>query len=153
MDKDFKIGMLLGLILAMAGILWLSTRPSLTPPDFGELSRAAGLPDSHNFAASQGLGGSLEKFADIEPIAESSGKGQLRTTNDQGTSPHLSLYEQPEKIKTQRFHIVRKDETLSAISYRYYGSENNWQKIFQANRAQLKDPNRIVPGTKLIIPD
>ncbi|MCJ7675216.1 MAG: LysM peptidoglycan-binding domain-containing protein [Sedimentisphaerales bacterium] len=153
MDKDFKIGMLLGLILAMAGILWLSTRPSLTPPDFGELSRAAGLPDSHNFAALQGPGGSPEKFADIEPIAESSGKTQSATTAGRTTAPDFGVHKQPENITTQRFHIVCKDETLSAISYRYYGSENNWQKIFQANRAQLKDPNRITPGTKLIIPD
>ena len=153
MHKDFKIGMLLGLVLAMAAILWLSTRPSLTPPDFDELSRAAGLADSHNFAALQGRGGSPEKFADIEPIAESSGKGQLRTTNDQTTSPHISLYKQPENITTQRFHIVREDDTLSAISQQYYGSANNWQRIFQANRSRLKDPNRIMPGTKLIIPD
>jgi len=145
MDKDFKIGMLLGLILAMAGILWLSTRPSLTPP--------AGLPDSRNFATLQGLGGSPENFSDTGPIAESSGRIQSAITTRRATSPDFAVHEQPEKIQTQRFHIVRKDETLSAIAEAYYGSENNWQKIFQANRSRLKDPDRIMPGTKLIIPD
>ena len=145
MHKDFKIGMLLGLVLAMAGILWLSTRPSLTP--------AAGMLRSQDVTTSQGLAGSPEKFLDVEPITESSGEIQSDTTASRGTSPDVIVHEQPEKMGTQRFHIVRKDETLSAIAEAYYGSANKWQKIFQANRSRLKDPNRILPGTKLIIPD
>lgn len=134
MDKDFKIGMLLGLILAMAGILWLSTRPSLTP--------AAGMLDSHSVAALQGPAGSPSPVTH-DPNGELRAKSdESRETRDEGRT-----------IQTQRFHIVREDETLSAISQQYYGSANNWQKIFQANRSHLKDPNRIMPGTKLIIPD
>ncbi len=30
MPKDFKIGMLLGLVLVIGALLWLSTRPSLS---------------------------------------------------------------------------------------------------------------------------
>jgi nucleoid-associated protein YgaU len=151
MHKDFKIGMLLGLILAMAGILWLSTRSSLTPPPSAE-----------------SLGSARDKFVNSEPIPSASSGLDSRSSildarsfaadrassiQDPGTSLNLSLHEQAEKIKTSRFHIVHKDETLSAIADKYYGSANNWQKIFQANRSRLKDANIIMPGTKLIIPD
>lgn len=58
-----------------------------------------------------------------------------------------------ETITPQRIHIVRKGETLSGISYKYYGSAGKWRKIFEANRDLVKDANMVMPGTKLIIPD
>jgi len=39
------------------------------------------------------------------------------------------------------------------ISYQHYGSAVKWQKIYNANRDIIKNPNRVRPGTKLIIPD
>jgi len=52
-----------------------------------------------------------------------------------------------------RIHIVKRGETLSAISKQYYGTTTKWQKILDANRAVLKNPNNLAPGTKLIIPE
>jgi acetyl esterase/lipase/phage tail protein X len=60
---------------------------------------------------------------------------------------------QPETIRPQRFHIVRQGETLSEISYKYYGSTGQWRKIFEANRGTVLDANTVRSGTKLIIPD
>jgi len=62
-------------------------------------------------------------------------------------------HEREEKITTTRFHIVRQGENLSAISQQYYDSPNQWRKILEANTDTLKDPNKIAPGMKLIIPD
>jgi LysM repeat protein len=74
--------------------------------------------------------------------------------NDELSEPaDVPQFVQSEKIKTQKFHIVRKDQTLSDISRIYYGSPNKWKKIFNANRNIIKDANKINPGIKLIIPD
>lgn len=56
-------------------------------------------------------------------------------------------------IKTTRFHIVQPGETLSSIAKRYYGTTTAVGKILEANRGVLDNPDRIRPGTKLIIPD
>lgn len=59
----------------------------------------------------------------------------------------------PSVEQTARFHIVQKGDTLSAISQKYYGTPLYRQKILAANDAALKDPDRLVPGTRLVIPE
>lgn len=139
MQKDFKIGLILGLALAIAAVLWLSIHPSLSPQ--ARISR------SRDAVSQEGnLNAPLKNHDPDEPQVTSH-KPQEQSLLD------FTVYEQPEKIKTQRFHIVLKGETLSAIAQKYYGAANKWQKIFDANREVIKDANKITPGAKLIIPD
>ena len=50
------------------------------------------------------------------------------------------------------FYTVKKGDTLSKISKQFYGDANAYKKIFDANRDQLKDPDKIQPGQVLRIP-
>ncbi len=52
-----------------------------------------------------------------------------------------------------RIHTVQKGDTLSGISKQYYGTTTKWQKILDANRSILKNPDSLAPGMKLVIPD
>ncbi len=67
-------------------------------------------------------------------------------------SPNLPGRQKTEPAPTTRFHVVRSGETLSSIAQQYYGSVNEWRKILTANEKNIKDANKISPGTKLIIP-
>ena len=49
-------------------------------------------------------------------------------------------------------YTVQPGDTLSLISQQVYGSANQYMKIFEANKDQLKDPNKIQPGQVLKIP-
>lgn len=51
-----------------------------------------------------------------------------------------------------RYVTVQKGDTLSKISKEQYGDPNRYQKIFEANRPMLKDPDKIYPGQVLRIP-
>jgi nucleoid-associated protein YgaU len=51
-----------------------------------------------------------------------------------------------------QWHEVKKGETLWKIAEQYYGDGSLYQKIFEANRGSLKDPNRINIGQRLRIP-
>jgi LysM repeat protein len=53
---------------------------------------------------------------------------------------------------TERTYTVESGDTLSAIAERYYGSQNEWPQIFEANRDQLDNPDLIQPGQVLRIP-
>ena len=49
-------------------------------------------------------------------------------------------------------HTVAKGDTLSHIAKTYYGKATLWPRIFEANRDQLDNPDRIRPGQVLKIP-
>lgn len=63
---------------------------------------------------------------------------QLTVT--QGGTPAASMYE------------VKSGDTLSKIAKAVYGNANAYEKIFEANKPMLKDPNKIYPGQQLRIP-
>jgi LysM repeat protein len=52
-----------------------------------------------------------------------------------------------------RIYEVVSGDSLSKIAKRFYGDPTKYQRIFEANRDQLKDPNVIKPGQKLKIPE
>lgn len=149
MQKDFKIGMAVGTTLAVAAMLWLATRPSLS-------TRARMLRSENAVSTEQDSGwpSSVPKDG-LAPETQipTRDNSQLSVVNSQFKVPDYTIFEKQEKIKTQRFHIVRDGETLSGISYKYYGSASKWQKIFEANRPRIKNAHKIAPGTKLIIPN
>jgi len=51
-----------------------------------------------------------------------------------------------------QWHVVTQGDTLSKIAAHYYGDATLYPKIFDANRDQLTDPNKIRVGQKLRIP-
>lgn len=53
---------------------------------------------------------------------------------------------------TEQTYTVKKGDTLSAISKQFYGNANEYMRIFEANRDQLKDPDKIQVGQVLKVP-
>jgi nucleoid-associated protein YgaU len=51
-----------------------------------------------------------------------------------------------------RTYTVKAGDTLSAIAKEHLGSASAYMKIFEANRDQLTDPDKIKPGQVLKIP-
>lgn len=49
-------------------------------------------------------------------------------------------------------YTVQSGDTLSAIAKKHLGDANAYNKIFEANRDQLSDPDKIKPGQVLKIP-
>ena len=157
-----KIGFVLGLTLVISAVIWLATRPSLSPQ--------ARIQQLHNMDSRQQ---SDEKplipsiVRNPEPVVSVDDSENLNTArveipvnetetgieNEINNLPDSTIYEQAEKIEAQKYHIVLKGETLSEISYKYYGSASKWRNILDSNPETIKDANKIQPGMKLIIPN
>ena len=60
--------------------------------------------------------------------------------------------EPKEETSNVRMYTVKSGDTLSKISKQFYGSATEYMKIFNANREQLSDPDKIKVGQELKIP-
>ncbi len=189
MGKDFRVGLITGVVLAGAALLWVATRPSLSPQAriprapqaAGGAEQTVGGPPAVGDAAGPAEANepqtSLRSLVWLRtpprrlrlpvaplpvPSAADIGRARRPHRTSEPDEDHptvasatqdLTIYETNEPIKTTRFHIVRKGETLSSIAQQYYGAAGKWRKILTANAKTVKNPNKIAPGTKLIIPD
>jgi len=52
-----------------------------------------------------------------------------------------------------RTYTVVAGDSLSKIAKKFYGDGNKWNRIFEANRDTVKNPDLIHPGQVLKIPD
>jgi nucleoid-associated protein YgaU len=61
------------------------------------------------------------------------------------------LPEEPRIVPTRTYR-VKPGDTLRRISKKVYGTESNWQKIYQANKNKIKNPNILLVGIDLVVP-
>jgi nucleoid-associated protein YgaU len=152
MTKDFKIGLLLGLLIVSIIGVWLCVSPTVSVK-----SRLVNLQKSK--IASQTKEQETTQTADSNSKSTELSSVQNQTTEKKTTEESSTeapiREEQITNIQFRneditRFHTVREDETLSGIALKYYGSANKWTKIRDAN--PKVNPLNLQPGTTLIIP-
>ncbi|MCF7976184.1 MAG: LysM peptidoglycan-binding domain-containing protein [Phycisphaerae bacterium] len=169
-QKDFKIGLVVGAICLLGLLAWLATNKSLStdarltrsfeqskskappvppvnaPPMTPVQTAPPEIPPEETDTPPQPIVAQAEPPVTVAPAFVGVGPN-LNAPEDPATEPTGP------KIKTNRFHIVRKGETLSEISQAVYGTAKLWPKIFNANRDRLDAPEKIQPRMYLIIPD
>jgi len=153
--KDYRIGLVIGSVLAGVALLWVATRPSLILPPLpapaaqGESPTAEPGPSGPQVR--DPTAGSSRRAQSQEPPWVSGLQSALvRPAPPTGPDPAIRAADEP--VGTNRYHTVRAGETLSSIAQQYYSTATAWRKILDANKS-LKDPNKIAPGTELIIPE
>lgn len=58
----------------------------------------------------------------------------------------------PAPTQSVEYYVIQKGDTLWALAQKYYGNGAEHQRIFEANREVIKDPNSIFVGQKIRIP-
>jgi nucleoid-associated protein YgaU len=76
--------------------------------------------------------------------------GASTSATDASGAPVEAKVSTPDE--TAEIHEVREGETLTGIAKHHYGNAHEWRRIFDANRDQIHDPDRIRVGWKLKIP-
>lgn len=168
--RDFKIGLICGAVLAFIALIWVVTRPTLSPQarmtapptDSAPKTRIPELqPQTSQASPSESTPSEppFEASIPADPVDETPAPGteppafEPEITEPIQTAQADSTTDEQDPNATVRYHVVRKDETLSSISQLYYGTPNQWRRIVQANTETIEDANRISPGTRIAIPE
>jgi len=86
-------------------------------------------------------------FSDVQGGAKSTAADAPAKADFSDVQSHVTSTADPETTYT-----VVSGDSLSKIARHFYGNANAWNRIFDANRDQLSDPDRIKPGQVLKIP-
>ena len=129
---------------------FVTVPPPLPRGDY-ELTLRSTQPDGKQVTSKQSVAVAL---GDVEPTA---GADQSRSAVLQSPSPTADLLSDgnaptaaigPKAAKT----VVSRGDSLWRISRASYGSGLRYAIIYNANRGQVRDPNRIYPGQVFVIP-
>jgi NitT/TauT family transport system substrate-binding protein len=120
---------------------------SARPDDFVNLAFMKEL-DSSGF---------IDRLYKREPVLarrEGSRRAPEKSAPAEKEKPHAapvkSIKQAP--LDETREYIVQAGDTLSGLALRYYGDHYRWEKIYDANKATLKNPHYIYVGQKILIP-
>lgn len=149
MKKEFKIGMFVGLAVIIVAVIYFSTRKSSSV----ESVAVAPVAEPNILASDVNAPPQFDANSAMPLPGKPSADANVTAAPPTTHSSDSSTFEQSSPITTQRFHVVRKGDTLSSISQKYYGSTKKVDKIFEANRSILKSKNSLKIGMKLAIPE
>lgn len=164
MHRDFKIGLIVGLVLLVVAMVWIGTHDSFSPQAKLAREQEISLPESST--SSQVAPPSTRVPPD--PFAEQKRLPVERdtpiVTKPIFTAPLPEMERQaditvtpiapPEKEPPElRYHQVEAGQTLSTISKIHYGTTAHWKRILEANSHIISDAHMIRPGMRLVIPE
>lgn len=87
-------------------------------------------------------------FSNVQGGSDTVASGKTDFSNVHGGSDSVA----DDGAGAAQRYTVQQGDTLSHIAKQFYGKANAWNQIFEANRDQLDNPDRIQPGQVLKIP-
>ena len=84
--------------------------------------------------------------------AEAREKAILMAGNTEGIESVVDNLDAPAAIETVKYYEVQSGDSLWKIAANTLGNGADYQKIFDANKEVIIDPDKIFPGQKLRIP-
>ena len=91
-------------------------------------------------------------FSDVRSGATSTPAASTGTRTADFSDVRTGSSSVPTGATGARTYTVKPGDTLSGIAKQMYGKAGGWDAIFQANRDQLDDADKIQPGQVLKIP-
>ena len=96
--------------------------------------------------------GAKEKAAPLAVAAEEKAKPVAKQIPASTEKPAATPVTAKATRPAAQEYTVKAGDTLSKLAERFYNSMSKWERIYEANKDILKNPNYIYIGQKLMIP-
>lgn len=140
----FCIGLVCGIIIgSMVTYLSYNHLRNFINSDTALLAKPDGIVPEHTVAESVQTVDTVAKAVDtVSVIAATDSVAKVKT--DQSEAKAVSAEPVYDTVSSTRF--------LTTMAREHYGVMDFWVYIYDENSAKLKNPNRIKPGTRVVIP-
>lgn len=86
------------------------------------------------------------------PLDPSNVQGKVVNVEVRGAGEKPAASESAGAGDGGREYVVTGEDTLSSIAKKFYGKSSAWKVIYEANRDRIASPDRLKPGTAIVIP-
>ena len=146
--QQFRIGLLVGMLImlflcAVGFTLYTASAPQQAKSDKKTILKAETnlIPVKDTIVQESVAIKSIEDSTQIEKLSEPA--TQPSDKSDEGTTP---------KDEKKVYDTISKTRYLTTMAKEHYGNYHLWPYIYEENKAFLGHPDRIKPGTKVVIP-
>lgn len=116
-------------------------------------TKLKGLVTLRSFQYSERAGNPGDVFFEMELKEYREVQFRQVETSGSGKAMVITGEYRPDTKTPPASYVVIPGDTLWKIAQRTLGNGDRWREVYAANKAVIgKDPNRIVPGQKLVIP-
>ncbi|WP_059040801.1 LysM peptidoglycan-binding domain-containing protein [Paenibacillus rubinfantis] len=116
-------------------------------------TKLKGLVTLRSFQYSERAGNPGDVFFELELKEYKEMQFRQVETTGSGKAMVITGEYRPDTKTPPAAYIVIPGDTLWKIAQRTLGNGDRWREVYTANQAVIgKDPNRIIPGQKLVIP-
>ncbi|MBJ9987399.1 MULTISPECIES: LysM peptidoglycan-binding domain-containing protein [Paenibacillus] len=116
-------------------------------------TKIKGLVTIRSFQYTERAGNPGDVFYELELKEYAEVRFRQVETTGSGQATIISGEQRPDARVRPAAYVVVPGDTLWKISQRTLGNGDRWREIYAANETVIgKNPNRIVPGQKLVIP-
>jgi nucleoid-associated protein YgaU len=160
MHRDFKIGLIVGLVLLIVAMIWIAGHESLStharlareqsisyPPADTQKPVVPAAPIEEQPIA---VAPPVEEPLPIESDTKIATEPIFSRPVDIPPEPEPQV--QPEPKEEPLYHVVAEGQSLSTIAKIHYGSSAQWKRILDANPTVVRDAHKLRPGMRLLIP-
>jgi nucleoid-associated protein YgaU len=127
-----------------------SNRASKTAMDYADRSAEKSIAAANE--AIKAANASSEKSIAVanQTIAEIN---RMRATTKMQEEQEPILMDEPvAPVTVGKPYTIKRGDTLCGLASRYYKDSGKWKLIYNANKQIIKDPDLLIPGTKIVIP-
>ena len=105
----------------------------------------------------------IDRYFGERPVAVISKSGTIKPkprtiarakdTRKDSCASDTSKVVHKEATPEPRYDVVTSHRFLTTLAKEYYGVKDYWVYIYEANKTRLRHPDRIKPGTRILIPE
>jgi len=126
-----------------------SNRASKTAMDYADRSAEKAIAAANEAIKASNTASERAIAVANQTIAE---VNRLRATIKMQEEQEPILMEEPTTPVTGKAYTIKRGDTLSGLASRYYKDSGKWKLIYNANKKVIKNPDLLIPGTKIFIP-
>ncbi len=151
-DINIQTGVILGFVMLLVVFVILNKRANIKEPKLPPLVLPKVGTQHHGIEEIKREEAPAKKLGIFRVIEKSQIAEEIPLEEDEEPLPEDVQQLDSAGFSTKTIYKVKQNDSLFKIAKEYFGDGTKWDKIFEANKGSMSNPNSLYVGQELLIP-